>query len=85
MLYSDGGDDYDLLLFKSSTESKTEPWTGTVLDKLNVTHMVLLKNIWKSYDAIFAIGLLESLCIFWLDVDVDAPKDWGNTDRVDKF
>lgn len=47
--------------------------------------MVLYKNIWESFDAIFAFEKDEGLILLWTEDETGAPGNWENPDQVGRL
>ena len=84
-----GDEKSELVYLKSKTGAeKTEPWEKNtvgdvdVLKNNKITQMLLFKNIWNSFDAVYAIGNDKDLIIMWTEAEADKPGDWLKTEEV---
>lgn len=74
------------MYYRRKKGGETKLWEGFRVAFIYVVKMVMFKNIWRSFDALYASDYAsKSLVLMWPEDEKNMPGDWGNPDHVRIF
>ena len=72
---------YQIRHYKSKLDQETNLWDETKLTEVKAIGMVFYRNIWNSFDAVFAFSDIN-LTVTWSEGRDRKPGDWQNVNQV---